>query len=38
LISFSNITGGTEGLFAQKTMEIADDILSSYKNQGGLRF
>ncbi|KAF3325533.1 pyrophosphate--fructose 6-phosphate 1-phosphotransferase subunit alpha [Carex littledalei] len=27
--------GGTEGLFAQKTLEITDDILSSYKNQGG---
>ncbi|KAF8406759.1 hypothetical protein HHK36_008851 [Tetracentron sinense] len=29
--------GGTEGLFAQKTMEIADDILSTYKNQDYLR-
>eukprot|EP00268_Persea_americana_P015715 TRINITY_DN1736_c0_g1_i2.p1 TRINITY_DN1736_c0_g1~~TRINITY_DN1736_c0_g1_i2.p1 ORF type:complete len:387 (-),score=74.99 TRINITY_DN1736_c0_g1_i2:1122-2282(-) len=27
--------GGTEGLFAQKTMEITDDVLSTYKNQGG---
>ncbi|XP_062199834.1 pyrophosphate--fructose 6-phosphate 1-phosphotransferase subunit alpha-like [Phragmites australis] len=27
--------GGTEGLFANKTMEITDDVLSSYKNQGG---
>ncbi|CAN6162405.1 unnamed protein product [Urochloa humidicola] len=27
--------GGTEGLFAKKTMEITDDVLSSYKNQGG---
>lgn len=27
--------GGTEGLFAQKTLEITDDILSTYKNQGG---
>lgn len=34
---FSNETGGTEGLFAQKTLEITDDILSSYKNQGALR-
>uniref|UniRef100_A0A9I9DE49 Pyrophosphate--fructose 6-phosphate 1-phosphotransferase subunit alpha n=1 Tax=Cucumis melo TaxID=3656 RepID=A0A9I9DE49_CUCME len=28
-------TGGSEGLFAQKTLEITDDILSTYKNQGG---
>lgn len=27
--------GGTEGLFAQKTMEITDDVLATYKNQGG---
>ncbi|KAJ8643631.1 hypothetical protein MRB53_005379 [Persea americana] len=27
--------GGTEGLFAQKTLEITDDVLSTYKNQGG---
>ncbi|XP_020583951.1 pyrophosphate--fructose 6-phosphate 1-phosphotransferase subunit alpha [Phalaenopsis equestris] len=27
--------GGTEGLFAQKTLEITDEVLSSYKNQGG---
>ncbi|WOL12370.1 pyrophosphate--fructose 6-phosphate 1-phosphotransferase subunit alpha [Canna indica] len=27
--------GGTEGLFAKKTLEITDDILSTYKNQGG---
>lgn len=27
--------GGTDGLFAKKTLEITDDILSSYKNQGG---
>ncbi|CAN6217226.1 unnamed protein product [Urochloa humidicola] len=27
--------GGTEGLFAKNTMEITDDVLSSYKNQGG---
>ncbi|ONK68734.1 uncharacterized protein A4U43_C05F15370 [Asparagus officinalis] len=27
--------GGTEGLFAQKTLEITDDIISTYKNQGG---
>lgn len=27
--------GGSEGLFAQRTLEITDDILSTYKNQGG---
>ncbi|XP_073003347.1 pyrophosphate--fructose 6-phosphate 1-phosphotransferase subunit alpha-like [Typha latifolia] len=27
--------GGTEGLFAQKTLEITDYALSTYKNQGG---
>ncbi|XP_031473218.1 pyrophosphate--fructose 6-phosphate 1-phosphotransferase subunit alpha [Nymphaea colorata] len=27
--------GGTEGLFAQRTLEITEDVLSSYKNQGG---
>lgn len=27
--------GGTEGLFAQKAIEISDDILTTYKNQGG---
>ncbi|PKU59218.1 pyrophosphate--fructose 6-phosphate 1-phosphotransferase subunit alpha-like [Dendrobium catenatum] len=27
--------GGTDGLFAQKTIEITYDILSSFKNQGG---
>ncbi|XP_022772523.1 pyrophosphate--fructose 6-phosphate 1-phosphotransferase subunit alpha isoform X2 [Durio zibethinus] len=27
--------GGTQGLFAQKTLEITDDVLSTYKNQGG---
>jgi len=27
--------GGTEGLFAKKTLEITYDVLSSYKNQGG---
>uniref|UniRef100_A0A0C9RUV0 Pyrophosphate--fructose 6-phosphate 1-phosphotransferase subunit alpha n=1 Tax=Wollemia nobilis TaxID=56998 RepID=A0A0C9RUV0_9CONI len=27
--------GGTEGLFAQKTMEVTDDILMYYRNQGG---
>ncbi|KAJ4817776.1 Pyrophosphate--fructose 6-phosphate 1-phosphotransferase subunit alpha [Rhynchospora pubera] len=32
---FLGFVGGTEGLFAQKTLEITDDVLSSYKNQGG---
>ncbi|KAL6562967.1 hypothetical protein OROHE_005554 [Orobanche hederae] len=27
--------GGSEGLFAQKTLEITDNILVTYKNQGG---
>ncbi|XP_057503291.1 pyrophosphate--fructose 6-phosphate 1-phosphotransferase subunit alpha [Actinidia eriantha] len=27
--------GGSEGLFAQRTLEITDDILATYKNQGG---
>ncbi|KAL6509890.1 hypothetical protein OROGR_022378 [Orobanche gracilis] len=27
--------GGSDGLFAQKTLEITDDILATYKNQGG---
>ncbi|KAG1326805.1 Pyrophosphate--fructose 6-phosphate 1-phosphotransferase subunit alpha [Cocos nucifera] len=27
--------GGTEGFFSQKTLEITDDVLSTYKNQGG---
>ncbi|KAJ0988118.1 hypothetical protein J5N97_006474 [Dioscorea zingiberensis] len=27
--------GGSEGLFAQKTLEISDGVLSTYKNQGG---
>ncbi|CAI0374891.1 unnamed protein product [Linum tenue] len=27
--------GGSEGLFAQKTLEITDDVLTTYKNQGG---
>ncbi|KAK8926500.1 Pyrophosphate--fructose 6-phosphate 1-phosphotransferase subunit alpha [Platanthera zijinensis] len=27
--------GGTEGLFSQKTLEITDEVLSSYQNQGG---
>ncbi|XP_010275338.1 PREDICTED: pyrophosphate--fructose 6-phosphate 1-phosphotransferase subunit alpha-like [Nelumbo nucifera] len=27
--------GGTEGLFSQKTIEITEDIVLSYRNQGG---
>ncbi|KAH9759805.1 Pyrophosphate--fructose 6-phosphate 1-phosphotransferase subunit alpha 2 [Citrus sinensis] len=27
--------GGSEGLFAQKTLEVTKEILSTYKNQGG---
>lgn len=27
--------GGSEGFFAQKTLEITDEILATYKNQGG---
>ncbi|KAI3779400.1 hypothetical protein L2E82_09117 [Cichorium intybus] len=27
--------GGSEGLFAQKNLEITDDVLETYKNQGG---
>ncbi|CAL0301450.1 unnamed protein product [Lupinus luteus] len=27
--------GGSEGLFAQKTLEMTDEIISTYKNQGG---
>ncbi|KAM0014585.1 putative diphosphate--fructose-6-phosphate 1-phosphotransferase [Helianthus debilis subsp. tardiflorus] len=26
--------GGSDGLFAQKTLEITDDVLATYKNQG----
>ncbi|KAI4389664.1 hypothetical protein MLD38_001865 [Melastoma candidum] len=29
------ISGGSDGLFAQKTLEISDEILLTYKNQGG---
>jgi hypothetical protein len=28
------VTGGSEGLFAQKTLEITDEVLQTYKNQG----
>lgn len=31
---FSCWTGGTEGLFAQKTLEITEDIIACYRNQG----
>ncbi|GAA0171203.1 hypothetical protein Leryth_000287 [Lithospermum erythrorhizon] len=27
--------GGSEGLFARKTLEITNDVLATYKNQGG---
>ncbi|KAJ8500246.1 hypothetical protein OPV22_010798 [Ensete ventricosum] len=27
--------GGTEGLFAQRTLEITNEVLATYKNQGG---
>ncbi|KAK4374283.1 hypothetical protein RND71_004960 [Anisodus tanguticus] len=27
--------GGSEGLFAQKTLKITNDVLATYKNQGG---
>ncbi|KAJ8772544.1 hypothetical protein K2173_027721 [Erythroxylum novogranatense] len=27
--------GGSEGFFAQKTLEITDEVLATYKNQGG---
>ncbi|KAK3155083.1 hypothetical protein QOZ80_2BG0198630 [Eleusine coracana subsp. coracana] len=27
--------GGSDGLLAQRTLEITDEVLSSYKNQGG---
>ncbi|CAK9149176.1 unnamed protein product [Ilex paraguariensis] len=33
--SLLGFLGGSEGLFAQKTLEITDDILATYKNQGG---
>jgi hypothetical protein len=26
--------GGTQGLFSNKTLEITDNVLASYKNQG----
>lgn len=28
------IIGGTEGLFAQKTIEITEDLVNNYRNQG----
>jgi len=33
---FLPTAGGSEGLFAQKTLEITDSVLSTYKNQGWL--
>lgn len=35
-LCFTAIIGGTEGLFAQKTLEITYDLLSTYKNQGSV--
>jgi pyrophosphate--fructose-6-phosphate 1-phosphotransferase len=34
--SLIGFVGGTEGIFEQNTVEITDDILALYKNQGGL--
>lgn len=31
------VAGGTDGLFAQKTLEITDEVLATYKNQGVLK-
>lgn len=31
---FLAITGGTEGLFEQKTIEITNDVVLAYRNQG----
>ncbi|CAA0838471.1 Pyrophosphate--fructose 6-phosphate 1-phosphotransferase subunit alpha 2 [Striga hermonthica] len=33
--SFPHTYGGSEGLFAQKTLEVTDEVLATYKNQGG---
>jgi hypothetical protein len=35
LICLNVETGGSDGLLAQKTLEITDEDFSSYKNQGG---
>ena len=32
--SLALCVGGTEGLFSNKTLEITNDVLASYKNQG----
>ncbi|KAL8525504.1 hypothetical protein ACS0TY_014934 [Phlomoides rotata] len=32
---FLGFLGGSQGLFAQKTLELSDEILATYKNQGG---
>ena len=29
------VVGGTVGLFEQSTVEITDELLSAYRNQGG---
>ncbi|KAG5542693.1 hypothetical protein RHGRI_015723 [Rhododendron griersonianum] len=34
-LKIHNPNSGSDGLFAQKTLEITDDILATYKNQGG---
>lgn len=31
---FLAMTGGTEGLFEQKTIEITENIVLAYRNQG----
>jgi hypothetical protein len=28
-------TGGSDGLLAQRTLDITNEVLASYKNQGG---
>lgn len=33
--TFLGFLGGSEGLFAQKALEITDEVLTTYKNQGG---
>lgn len=35
ILCFLVDTGGTDGLLAQKTLEITNEVFSSYKNQGG---
>nr|GEW33631.1 pyrophosphate--fructose 6-phosphate 1-phosphotransferase subunit alpha [Tanacetum cinerariifolium] len=33
----ADLTGGSEGLFAQETLDMIDDVLAIYKNQGLIR-